>query len=213
MEACILIGIVNMQRGEKMSDLMTFPDTVDEFMEQYKIVDTEHVYTNGAELVPIFRMKQWFEHSAQPDIDEWCTDCKEYDSERHCCPRWNRVIRETLKDAQPERKWIPCSERLPKINQRVLFCSNGGTVFIGSRAKPDIVWQVTEADGRKHWVYDPEAYTDDIDDLPKAEDCSFDDDSRYAEGMLSTSSINYDPKFEGVIAWMPLPTPRKEDIK
>ena len=45
-----------------MSDCMTFPDTVEEFMEQYKIIDTEQVYTNGAELVPIFRMKQWFEH-------------------------------------------------------------------------------------------------------------------------------------------------------
>lgn len=30
--------------------------------------------------------------------DEWCTDCKEYDQERHCCPRFNKVIRETLKD-------------------------------------------------------------------------------------------------------------------
>ena len=45
-----------------MGDRMTFPDTVEEYMEQYKIVDTERVYTNGAELVPIFRMKQWFEH-------------------------------------------------------------------------------------------------------------------------------------------------------
>lgn len=39
---------------------------------------------------------------AQPDRDEWCTDCKEYDQERRSCPRWNRVIRETLKDAQSE---------------------------------------------------------------------------------------------------------------
>lgn len=39
---------------------------------------------------------------AQPELDEWCYDCKEYDTENHCCPRWNRVIRETLKDAQPE---------------------------------------------------------------------------------------------------------------
>ena len=34
---------------------------------------------------------------------EWCTDCKEYDTERHCCPRWNRVIKNTvdeLKSAQ-----------------------------------------------------------------------------------------------------------------
>lgn len=44
--------------------------------------------------------------SAQPEphYDEWCMDCKEYDKERHCCPRWNRVIRQTLKDAQPEQK-------------------------------------------------------------------------------------------------------------
>lgn len=45
-----------------MSDCMTFPDTVEEFMEQYKIIDTERVYTNGTEMVPIFRMKQWFEN-------------------------------------------------------------------------------------------------------------------------------------------------------
>lgn len=45
-----------------MADMMTFPDTVEEFMEEYKLVDTEQVYTNGTELVPIFRMEQWFEH-------------------------------------------------------------------------------------------------------------------------------------------------------
>jgi len=43
-------------------DVMQFPKTVEEFMEKYKIVDSAQVYTNGAELVPIFRMKQWFEH-------------------------------------------------------------------------------------------------------------------------------------------------------
>ena len=45
-----------------MSDMMTFPATVEEFMEQYKMTDTEHVYSNGTEYVPIYRMKQWFEH-------------------------------------------------------------------------------------------------------------------------------------------------------
>ena len=29
--------------------------------------------------------------------DEWCTDCKEYDTEKKCCPRFNKVIREALK--------------------------------------------------------------------------------------------------------------------
>ena len=43
--------------------MMTFPKTVDEFMESYKVVDTDGIYmSKDAELVPIFRMKQWFEH-------------------------------------------------------------------------------------------------------------------------------------------------------
>ena len=45
-----------------MADMMSFPSTVEEFMEQYKMTDTEHVYSNGTEFVPIYRMKQWFEH-------------------------------------------------------------------------------------------------------------------------------------------------------
>ena len=44
--------------------------------------------------------------SAQPySLDEWCTDCKEYDSERHCCPRYNRVIRDAMK-MRKRGKWI-----------------------------------------------------------------------------------------------------------
>ena len=45
-----------------MGEMMTFPASVEEFMEQYKTTDTEHVYSNGTEFVPIYRMKQWFEH-------------------------------------------------------------------------------------------------------------------------------------------------------
>lgn len=45
-----------------MADVMTFPKSVDEFMEQYKLVDEDHVYSNGTAFVPIFRMKQWFDH-------------------------------------------------------------------------------------------------------------------------------------------------------
>lgn len=41
--------------------------------------------------------------SAQPDLDEWCTDCKEYDQERHCCPRWNQVIRQTVDELRAEQ--------------------------------------------------------------------------------------------------------------
>ena len=36
------------------------------------------------------------------NLNETCTDCKEYDHERHCCPRFNRVIQQTLKELKPE---------------------------------------------------------------------------------------------------------------
>lgn len=52
--------------------------------------------------------------SAEPEPKEfeWCTGCKEYDQEAHCCHRWTKVIRNTveeIKNSQPERKkgkWI-----------------------------------------------------------------------------------------------------------
>lgn len=40
--------------------------------------------------------------SAQPDLDEWCDTCREYDSEKHCCPRYNRVIREAVEEMREE---------------------------------------------------------------------------------------------------------------
>lgn len=52
-----------------MADCMEFPKTVDEFMEQYKITDTEQIYTNGMDMVPVFRMKQWFE--THPQTGHW----------------------------------------------------------------------------------------------------------------------------------------------
>ena len=52
-----------------MGDCMTFPATFEEFAEEYKIVDSKEVYTNGTELIPIFRVKQWLEHK-QNDFKE-----------------------------------------------------------------------------------------------------------------------------------------------
>lgn len=33
---------------------------------------------------------------------EWCTDCKEYDQEKHCCPRFNQVIKSTLDEMEDQ---------------------------------------------------------------------------------------------------------------
>ena len=75
-----------------MGDMMAFPATVEEFMEQYKMTDTEHVYSNGTEYIPIYRMKQWFEHCRNHQlltIDAVevirCWDCNHCDPENHHC--------------------------------------------------------------------------------------------------------------------------------
>lgn len=62
--------------------------------------------------------------SAQPDLNEWCTDCKEYDKEKHHCPRFNRVIREALRDAKPRKtgKWN-------FIGDNMFECTNCGVVY------------------------------------------------------------------------------------
>lgn len=122
-----------------MSDLMTFPDTVEEFMEQYKIIDTEQVYTNGAELVPIFRMKQWFEHlpTAEPGLSE---DDKEVIrihlgaiKEELCNQRrWNEAQEyvgiierlDGLPTAEPRKgKWVSLDDFRGKYNDYGYKCS------------------------------------------------------------------------------------------
>ena len=53
-----------------MGEMMHFPDTVEEFMELFKVIDSDHVYSNGIEFVPIFRMQQWFDHlKAKPKTE------------------------------------------------------------------------------------------------------------------------------------------------
>ena len=38
--------------------------------------------------------------SAEEESFEWCTDCKEYDQEGHCCHRWSKMIRKTVDEMQ-----------------------------------------------------------------------------------------------------------------
>jgi len=91
--------------------------------------------------------------SAQPELDEWCTDCKEYDQERHCCPRWNRVIRKTAeevrKNAEPEPRWISISEQLPEDEEEVIVSIHDDSGDYTSSG-----WYAVAGD---FWVVDNEA--------------------------------------------------------
>ena len=44
---------------------MTFPNTFSEFVNLYKFKDTEEIYTNGSDLIPVFRVMQWMKHIEQ----------------------------------------------------------------------------------------------------------------------------------------------------
>ncbi len=40
----------------------------------------------------------------EPKSFQWCTDCKEYDQEKHCCHRWSKVIRDTVEEMKQEQE-------------------------------------------------------------------------------------------------------------
>ena len=44
--------------------------------------------------------------------EEWfstnCETCKEYDKEKHCCPKFRGVIKQTLKDFEENNKIVRC---------------------------------------------------------------------------------------------------------
>lgn len=47
---------------DRYCERMDFPNTFNEFAEQYGFTDKEEHYTNGSQLIPVFRVKQWLNH-------------------------------------------------------------------------------------------------------------------------------------------------------
>lgn len=45
-----------------MADSMTFPDNFMDFIKEYSFKDKEEIYTNGADLISVFRVKQAWDH-------------------------------------------------------------------------------------------------------------------------------------------------------
>ena len=64
--------------------------------------------------------------SAQPEqtnswcINSWCIGCKEYDQERKCCPRYNRVIRQTLDEAYAHGE----TEAEARFHNEIVWCKD-----------------------------------------------------------------------------------------
>lgn len=58
-----------------MADVMTFPKTMKEFVDNYSFKDSDEVYTNGSMLIQTFRIEQAIEHYGQ----EICKKLAEYE--------------------------------------------------------------------------------------------------------------------------------------
>ena len=41
-----------------MTEVMTFPKTINEFIDNYSFFDEKQIYTNGGKLIPVFRIYQ-----------------------------------------------------------------------------------------------------------------------------------------------------------
>ena len=79
--------------------------------------------------------------SEHPEDFEWCKGCKEYDHERGCCPRFNKVIKETVEEVKQnlqvvyckdcenftpgKDEWGSCSENPMKAWRTTDFCAWG----------------------------------------------------------------------------------------
>ena len=76
-----------------MNNCMAFPETLEEFLEQYQFKDAEEIYTNGSMLIPVFRVKQWAEHYAANVVEVVrCRDCIFRSNEWTGCPKLNGTI-------------------------------------------------------------------------------------------------------------------------
>jgi hypothetical protein len=89
--------------------------------------------------------------------DEWCHDCKEYDHDKHCCPRYNKVIRNAVKEIKQAKvgHWIydkrienwKCSEcgcspktigyvgRVEFMREHFKFCNHCGCRMVEPQAQ------------------------------------------------------------------------------
>ena len=47
-----------------MADCMNFPKNILNFINEYSFKDSEEIYTNGSDLIPVFRVIQALEHYA-----------------------------------------------------------------------------------------------------------------------------------------------------
>ena len=67
--------------------------------------------------------------SAEEESFEWCTDCKEYDQEKHCCHRFSKIINQTVEEIRGTTAiglWVKVGGFVTPGGDPVWKCSNCG---------------------------------------------------------------------------------------
>jgi len=174
---------------------MDFPNTFDEFAEVYGFKDKDEVYTNGAKLIPVFRVKQWLEHisTTKNGLGVDCISRKaalditwhdpSYSDPLNVLTEIRDKIRELPSVTPQEPRWIPVSEKKPNKGGEYLLwgkideSEEQDYCFIGDYYEFEEVFGIEESN------YDP-----------------------HTLGFIGTEIEEY----YSVVAWMPLPQPYSE---
>jgi hypothetical protein len=72
---------------------------------------------------------------------EWCHDCSEYDHEKHCCPRFNNVIRKTVEEIkQPCEDTISRKKALEALKQEepLVWCGGADEIAAYNQWSSDV---------------------------------------------------------------------------
>lgn len=123
-----LATAVHGEKGNTMTDHMVFPHDWAVFLEDYSFRDNEEVYTNGARLIPTFRVEQMMGH----------------------------YLPKAAEESKP--RWIPVTERLPEEWVAVLVWSKCGfcetAVYLGIPGKWRVTWNhgMLDEDTITHWM-------------------------------------------------------------
>lgn len=88
--------------------------------------------------------------SPKYNTSEWCHDCSEYNQDKHCCPRYNKVIRNTVEEIKEPKigHWIRVTDKAGHLvwecdkcgwQQRfnTNFCPDCGRVMIEPQKSED----------------------------------------------------------------------------
>ena len=138
-----------------MGENMNYPDNPIDFIKQYSFSDKQQVYTNGSELISVFRVGQMIEHYMSDLTPQQIKDmqfCLREKSRE--CAELRRELQE-LKDKKNDG-WIPVEDRLPEDGKTVL-CTDGEYVYL-TEYDADLDAPFGDIDGIAHWQPSPEPH-------------------------------------------------------